>query len=587
MNMDHRSIDGSGNNPADNDANAAGTAVLRLFPARYQDGVALPMEGPNPREVSNLVVGEGDAAVANDRGLSGMMYAWGQFIDHDLSRTPIDHGRAFDIVVPEGDPVFAAGSRIAAGRAVTAAGTGTDNPATAVNAVTGWLDASMVYGSDPVTAESLRLADGRMRMSEGGNLPLIEGRFVAGDVRAMENPSLTSLQTLFAREHNHWVDRLSAADPALSGDALHAQARAIVAAEIAHVTYAEFLPHLLGEDAIPSYAGHDPAVDPRIALEFAGAAYRWGHSTVSAVTERKDEQGVAMGEEFDLRDAFFLAPEDFMQHGGADGFLRHLGSDVSQAMDARVVEDLRSFLIDPPVGQDLAAVNIQRGRDLGLPTLNEARAALGLPAHASFETITDDAGTAAGLAAAFGSPDMVDLWTGGLAEQPRSDAFIGETFALLVADQFTRLRDGDRFWYQNGQLDPELLVEIEATRLSDIVLRNTDTRHLQADLFLFHERRAPGTEPDDPEAPQLVVGDNSDEVLEGGPADDILAGEGGRDIVLYRTPRAETRLVRRADDSWLAEGPGGSDLLIGVEAVRFPDAVVRLGPAGMEEWLLA
>ncbi|MBK1660268.1 peroxidase family protein [Paracraurococcus ruber] len=576
--MDERSIDGWGNSATLSTANAAGTAFLRLFPARYADNVSVPMDGPNPRVVSNLVVGEGDANVGNERGLSGMLYAWGQFIDHDLSRTPIDRSQVFNILVPDGDPAFAPGSVISAGRAVTDAATGgmTDLPATAVNAVTGWLDASMVYGSDPETAARLRLPNGHMRMSEGRNLPVEEDRFLAGDVRAMENPSLTALQTLFVREHNWWVDRLADADPYASGDALFGKARGIVAAEIAQVTYGEFLPHLLGPDAIPSYTGYDPTVDPRISLEFAGAAYRWGHSTVSPVTERKDEQGVVQGGEMALHDAFFLSPNTFVQDGGADAFLRHLASDVSQAMDARIVEDLRNLLVDPPVAQDLAAINIQRGRDLGLPTLNEVRTALGLAPYVRFEELTDDTGTAAGLAAAFGSTELLDLWTGGLAEQPRAEAFIGETFARILTDQFTRLRDGDPFWHQAGSLDSALLAEISSTRLSDIILRNTDIHWLQDDAFLFAERRAADAVSEEATAPQLVIGTDEDEVLAGGPADDILVGAGGDDLALYPATFAEVELIRRDRDGWLLTGPAGTDQLIGIERLRLEDVELRL-----------
>ena len=155
--------------------------------------------------------------------------------------------------------------------------------------------ASMVYGSNPETAASLRTADGHMKTSEGNNLPIVDGMFVAGDVRAAENPDLTALQTLFVREHNYQVDQLHAAHPTWSGDQLYENAKAIVAAEIANVTYSEFLPHLLGPDAITTYDGYDPNVDPRITEEFAGAAYRFGHSIVSADIEQTGEQGQVLG----------------------------------------------------------------------------------------------------------------------------------------------------------------------------------------------------------------------------------------------------------------------------------------------------
>src|SRR5439155_3451321 len=154
------------------------------------------------------------------------------------------------------------------------------------------LDASMVYGSDAATAASLRLADGHMKTSAGGNLPIVDGMFAAGDVRAAENPSLTALQTLFVREHNYQVDLLHKEHPHWSGEHLYEEARSVVIAEIEHVTYDEFLPHLLGPNALAPYRGYyDASVDPRISVEFAGAAYRFGHSIVSAETEKLGEQG--------------------------------------------------------------------------------------------------------------------------------------------------------------------------------------------------------------------------------------------------------------------------------------------------------
>jgi hypothetical protein len=430
-----------------------------------------------------------------------MMYAWGQFIDHDLTRTPSDGATRIDIAVPEGDAHFPDGTVIPMTRAVADPASGN-----AVNVVTGWLDASMVYGSDAATAAALRLPDGRMAVSEGDNLPVLDGAVLAGDVRAGENPSLTALQTLFLREHNWQVARLRAEDPSLDAEGLYQQARAITGAEIARITYDEFLPHLLGPEAIAPYAGYDPGADPRISQEFAGAAYRWGHSTVSAETQRLDEAGEVAGAALELRDAFFLDPARFAEDGGAGGFLRHLGSDLAQAMDARLVEDLRNFLFDPPVGQDLAAINVQRGRDLGLPTLNGMREELGLEPYAEFEQITGDPGTAAGLRAAYGDVDAVELWAGGLAEALAPGAFLGETFAHILAAQFTVLRDGDRLWWQNAGFDATTLDEIARTGLSDIIRRNTDTRHLQEDIFVFSERRPAGTEPEHPDLPQLVVG---------------------------------------------------------------------------------
>jgi heme peroxidase len=167
--MNFRTIDGSSNNTGNPEANAANTDFARIGEAHFADGISALVDGPNPRTISNLVVGQGDAAVPNQEGLSGFMYAWGQFIDHDLDLTPSDGKTHIDVAVPAGDPNFPDGSSIAMTRAVIdpATGAGTTKPATAMNAITGWLDASMVYGSDATTAASLRLP-GRSPQNVGG-----------------------------------------------------------------------------------------------------------------------------------------------------------------------------------------------------------------------------------------------------------------------------------------------------------------------------------------------------------------------------------------------------------------------------------
>ena len=530
----YRTIDGTNNNL---DFNTTGSEFTRIGDAHFADGISVPLESVNPRTVSNQVVGEGDAAVPNAEGVSGMMYAWGQFLDHDLDLSQTDGVNHIDIAIPIGDPEFPDGSVLSMTRAVidSATGAGTNTAATAVNSITGWLDGSMVYGSTQGVADSLRLPDGHMRTSEGGNLPLnADGTVAAGDVRAQENPSLTALQTLFVREHNYQVDKLAAEHPDWNGNHLYEQARAIVGAEIASITYNEFLPLLLGSTAPGEYAGYDPTVNPTISEEFAGAAFRFGHSIVSNETERVDENGVVTGPELALRDTFFLPAEQFNADGGADGFLRHLGTDASQAMDARIVDGLRNFLFDPPVGMDLAAINIQRGHDLGLGTLNETREALGLTPYTSFEQITDDAGTVAALKATFTDVDQIDLWTGGLSEKHVTGGLIGETFGKIIGDQFETLRDGDQYYYENvanGTFDAASLNEIQHTTLSDIIERVTDTEHMQANSFVFTERHASNVEAENPKAPQLIIGIDGNATLTGGDQNDTLVAGTGRQVM--------------------------------------------------------
>jgi peroxidase len=332
-----RTIDGTDNNGTFNVANSDFT---RSTPANFADGISTLVEGPNPRMISNVVVGEGDAAVPNPEGLSAFMYSWGQFIDHDLDLSTTDRVNHIDVQGSDGTLNIITRATIDPNT-----GAGTNSPATAINTITGWLDASMVYGSNATVAASLRLPDGHMK-SVDGNLPTTPDgtQFLAGDVRAQENPGLTALQTLFLREHNYQVDQLAHNHHDWTGDQLYDQARAIVGAEIAQITYGEFLPHLLGPDAVAPYKGFDPHVDPRITEEFAGAAFRFGHSIVSGDTEQIDNNGESITGPLELRDVFFQPPNEFNSGAGADGFLRHLASDPSQAMDARIVEDSAQLL---------------------------------------------------------------------------------------------------------------------------------------------------------------------------------------------------------------------------------------------------
>lgn len=546
----YRSIDGTGNNE---DFNATATDMIRIGDAHFVDGVSQPIETVNPRTVSNNVVGEGDANVPNPEGLSAFMYSWGQFIDHDLDLVSSDGKIHIDIPGPAGDPVFPDGSSIPLTRSVIDPATGHDGvPATAVNQITGWLDASMIYGSTQAMADSLRLPDGHMKVSDGNNLPLnADGTMAAGDVRAQENPGLTALQTVFVREHNYQVDQLAQQHPEWSGDHLYEQARAVVGAEIAHITYDEFLPKLLGPDFMIAYHGFDSSVDPRISEEFAGAAFRFGHSIVSDDTDRVDEFGNVTGGEIALKDAFFLPADEFNAFGGADGFLRHLAADPAQTMDARIVDGLRNFLFDPPAGQDLAAINIQRGHDLGLGTLNETRESLGLTPYTSFEQLTDDPGTQQALKTTFTSIDQVDLWTGGLSEHHMPEAMIGETFGTIIAHQFEALRDGDKFYYEN-QLDADTLAMVKNTTLSDILERDTDTQHVQADAFLTAERHASDVAAEDPDGPQLIIGTDHHANIKGGPADDTLVagsghqnmfGNGGDDTFVFDFNKGTSAVV--------------------------------------------
>ena len=541
--VNFRSIDGSSNNLADPTMNQTGTDFARVGPANFSDGISAMTPGPNPRDISNILVAQADTGedgphLMDDNGvaLSGMMYAWGQFVDHDLDLEKGGTTTDISITVPANDEFLPPGSTIPLTRVAIDPATGVaGHPATAINTITGWLDGSQVYGSDAATAASLRTADGHMKTSAGDNLPIDpqSGMFMAGDVRAQENPDLTALQTLFVREHNYQVDQLQKEHPNWSGDKLYEMAKAITTAEMVNITYSEFLPHLLGKDAIDPYHGYDPTVDARITEEFEGAAYRFGHSIVSDEISATSNIGAFTSEQT-LAESFFEDPATFAATG-ADGLLRHLSGDLANPLDTHLVDGLRNLLVDPPDGVDLAAINIQRAHDLGLGTLNQTREALGLTPYTSFDQISSDPETAAALEKAYGSVDAIDLWTGGLAEDHVAGSVIGPTFGKIIGDQFSALRDGDQYYFENQGFDKQTLSEIKGTTLSDLILRDTDTTAMQSDAFVATERHSGtlgGVDPTGQEAAdgmaQLVVGSPGKDTLTGGDLNDTLVAARGQ-----------------------------------------------------------
>ena len=491
------SVTGAGNNLANPSWGSAGSDLLRsILPSDYGDGISTPngQDLTSARVISNLV-GSQSADLLDPRNLSAFTYAWGQFIDHDLDLTP-DGGTSNPIAVPTGDPQFdpnsVGGQTLPFTRSITdpATGTSTSNPLNQPTVVTSFLDGSQVYGSDPTRAAALRtFVGGLLKTSEGNLLPLNTAglpnanngpypdasMFLAGDIRANENIELTSLQVLFMREHNYQAALLAAAHPKWTDEQLYQGARQIVIAEIQSITFNEFLPAILGRAAITPYAGYDASVNPGIAPEFSEAAYRFGHSQLDNDVQFLNNNGknfaftvtlpdgstmpvntpadIASGDTgLPLVDAFF-DPFVLQQPGVEGSILKYLASDVAQAVDPKMVDSVRNILFGAPGsgagGQDLFALDIQRGRDVGLPTYNAARVAYGLAAVTCFSQITSDPTLQGELEQVYGTVDKVELFVGGLAEDHATGSSMGATFQAIIANQFERVRDGDRLWYQN------------------------------------------------------------------------------------------------------------------------------------------
>ena len=497
------SIDGTGNNLANLDQGSTEEQLLRLVSVNYSDGISSPAgeDLPSAREVSNAVAAQ-EESILNDRHLTDYIWIWGQFIDHDLDLSEgAEPAESFNIQVPTGDVFFdpygTGTQEISLHRTVYDEETGdsTANPRQQINQITAFLDGSVVYGSDEERANALRsFESGRLLVSDGDLLPFNEDGlanaggdsdtlFLAGDVRANENIVLSSMHTIWVREHNRIADEITARNPNLSDQEIYLQVRAIVTAELQAITYNEFLPALLGEDAIAKYQGYDPNVDASIANIFSTAAYRLGHSLLSSELLRLDENGNVIEDgNIALQDAFFN-PQELVDEG-IDSLLQGAAAQKAQELDNFIIDDVRNFLFGPPGagGFDLASLNIQRGRDHGLPSYNQAHIDLGLEPAESFADISSDPGVQERLASVYESVDDVDVWVGGLAEDHVAGSSTGELFRAVLVDQFTRIRDGDRLWYQN-QFSGSELRKIERTTLADIIERNSDVTDLQQNIF--------------------------------------------------------------------------------------------------------
>ena len=378
-----RSIDGTGNNQINPLLGSANTAFLRTTTIGYGDGHGTPggADQRGARDISNMVDSQA-AVVPNLHNVSDFVWQWGQFLDHDMTLTPITvPPERFNIPVPPCDPVFdpaCTGTKFLTFQ--RSAFVTVNGVREQVNVNTAFIDGSQVYGSDEARAQELRdpLGGGKLKTSDNNLLPFnVNGFpnepttaatfFLAGDVRANELSGLNSLQTLFVLEHNFWADFFKNGDPTLDDDGVYFRARAFVGAEIQLITYRDFLPLVLGKNTLLTpYAGYDETVDPSIANVFAVGAYRFGHSMLPSQLSRLDANNQSIGD-LALDDAFFNPNR--VTSFGIEPYLRGLAKQRPQEVDLLLLDAVRNFL----PGFDLAALNIQRGRDQGMPRFNQVR----------------------------------------------------------------------------------------------------------------------------------------------------------------------------------------------------------------------
>ncbi|MEN9410838.1 MAG: hypothetical protein RL216_2812, partial [Pseudomonadota bacterium] len=411
----------------------------------------------------------------------------------------------------------------------------------------------------------------------------VSAHYIAGDGRVNENFGLTAVHHVFHSEHNYQVQNLLQAlakqDAALfaSGDTSHATlhgfqvdtgttdaagnfihgdgsiawdqdkvflgTKLIVEMEYQHTAADQFAPTITPD--IPEFVGYNSGVNASISLEFGQVAYRFGHSTLRETIDTIDPNGSITGKivSYALQMAF-LNPDKYAEIGpGAitQGMTHQQAGDVDEFMTPA----LNQGLLGMPL--DLAAINIARGRDLGIPTLNAMRSALGVQAYDSWASFAEGMGHKESLPAfiaayAFNGDmakaqeivdlangvitsgtgpmgwtignaiafmnnaftaadtavtelvdgakavDFIDSWIGGLAEVHVTGGLLGETFNILFVDQIVRLKDGDRLYYLYRLVNQNFGDEIGSEQFKDIVERNTGLQHLNGNIFAYADQ---------------------------------------------------------------------------------------------------
>ncbi|KAK0173176.1 hypothetical protein PV328_006414 [Microctonus aethiopoides] len=538
--LKYRTADGTCNNLEHPWWGSAMSTMQRFLAPVYDDGVDAIRRSaqrnrplPSSRLVSTTIHGDKDVSLAS---VTHMLMQFGQFIDHDMTATAqsqgfngtfpqccrgrgtefqppeLMHPDCMPISVDQQDHFFGRfGVRclefVRSGPAPREdCGFGSREQ---LSQVTSYLDASMIYSSNARHSDSLRifrnglLQYGKLEIQKPQNTrganddicrrgSLSASCFRAGDARLTEQPGLTSLHVVFLRLHNRIATELSQINPQWSDEKVFQETRKIIGAIIQHITYNEYLPIVVGPEVMKIfdlelkrsgyYNGYNSTINPNIANEFSTAAYRFGHSLVQRGFSRYDRQhhllfdNVTIHEEFSNRANLHSA-------GSVDRLLLGLVNQPAQRRDEYMSTELTNKLFQLPgflFGMDLAAINIQRGRDHGLAPYIEWRELCGLSpirGWPDMERVTSPT-IARKFRRIYESIQDIDLFSAGLSEKPVLGGLVGPTFACIIAQQFSNLRKGDRFWYENdlspSAFTPEQLDQIRRIKFAQVLCRTLD-----------------------------------------------------------------------------------------------------------------
>ncbi|XP_032355949.1 thyroid peroxidase [Etheostoma spectabile] len=546
----YRSISGLCNNRQNPLWGAANTPLVRWLPAEYEDGGREPkgwnrgrlhngFQLPSPWEVSKKIL---RSSVKRPDGVySHMLVDWGQYIDHDITFTLQSKGSAgvdcFNTCrnvhpcfpIETGDVITGAQGCMPFHRSRPACivnfGSSIHQALQQqqINAITSFIDASLVYGDTPRRAGFLRdlsSLNGKLAVNDQFRdpkgrpyLPFVASLpsacnqnphgervdcFNAGDTRCNEDLPLIVLHTVWLREHNRIAEALKNINGHWNTETIYQETRKIIGALHQIITMRDYVPKIIGKEAfehyIGPYGGYDPTTDPSAANVFATAAFRFGHATISPILSRLNESFQEHERFPHLRlDDTFFSPWRIVKEGGIEPTLRGSIGTAASAVSANMLmtEELtdRLLLLNVSQHMDLASLNLQRGRDHALPGYNHWRSFCGLKRIKTlddFKEVVRNNRVAEKIAQTYKHLDNIDVWLGGLVEDMLPGSRTGPLFACLIGKQMKALRDGDRFWWEaDGIFSQQQKAELIKGSLSRIICDNSDIREVPPDSFKF------------------------------------------------------------------------------------------------------
>ncbi|KAF7287487.1 hypothetical protein GWI33_001451 [Rhynchophorus ferrugineus] len=535
----YRSYNGSCNNV--NHPNSYGVAYRpfrRALPPDYADGISKPRVstfGDNLPSARRVSVEIHRPYYRDDSKFSVMLAVWGQFLDHDVTATALSqkqNGESIsccnsnDTLPSECFPVYLDINdyfqkfNISCMEFVRSAPAPTCclGPREQMNQVTAFIDGSVVYGADENTVKSLRTMEkASYDMTDGCNREEQKNKgrycFLSGDKRANENLHLTSMHLIWARQHNLIAKNLAQLNPHWNDETIFQESRRILSAQMQHITYNEFLPILLGKHVMEKYElspkrqgyfyKYNPTIDPSVANVFAASAFRFAHSLIPTLI--KILANHSNSTEYIQMHKMLFDPFKLYDNGELNKALNGAMNTHVEASDAYFSKEIKFHLFEDfsstnkqshQCGLDLVSLNIQRGRDHGLPGYIFWRQHCGLGETRTFEDLQPVMGVSVlnNIKTVYRDVKDIDLYTGALSEKPINGTVLGPTLTCLILDQFIRIKIGDRFWYENPEqlhgFSIDQLNEIRKTSLAGIICDNTDNLSIIAPFVMLADGKS-------------------------------------------------------------------------------------------------